>query len=345
MANLNTYRFWTFVLIVFLASCQSADDKLRSTVFNYLEAEINYSAPHRVFIYLSDADQSSTTSEAFAKTYPKKSARPDATFKIVSIEDKAELKEVVVEIDEGGKKETQNFLISKNKAGKYRILLGLKEIANIRTQLEKARRLVTDGATDEAQTVVEQVSSRPFRASHPERYDKEIEEVRQYIKTYTERKAFDRRIGNANKLKLSDLRKEIDSLRKDIPEEDQDLQDALDILQKSYLERFKEEAIENFLITNKRVRTVSSDWGFVKLLTFTAVNNTKRTVSNLKVTVEFINSEGGNVLKELQLEVVKPKKLLGVNKEVSYRKELREPPQGWGGKLVNLEVKDISFAN
>lgn len=324
-------------------ACQSDEEKLKSTVFNYLEAEINYAAPHRVFIYLSDADHRFTSSEKFAANYDKKS-RPDARFKVIKIEDNADLKKVSVEITEGEKKEEQIFLLTKNKTGKYRVLLGLKEVAEIRTKLDKARRLVADGAIDEAQTVVEQISSKPFRASHPEIYDKEIESVREYIKSYTERKAFDRRIGNAGKLKLADLKTEIEALAKELPKQDKDLQSALGKLQKNYYDRFRKSAIENFLFTKKSVRTLSSDWGFVKEVSFVAINNTKRPIAELSVMMQFVNQAGGKAVEEIQLDLVSKDKILQIDKEFLFKKEYRKTSPDWKGKLINVVVKNISFA-
>lgn len=344
MPRFTTYRLCAFALILFLFGCQSDDEKLKSTVFNYLEAEINYSAPHRVFIYLSDADHKFMTSDKFASSYSKKETRPNATFKVVNIEKNADLKKVRVEIKEGEKKEEQTFLLSKNKAGKYRVLLGLKEVADIRKNLEKARRLVGDGAVDEAQSIVDQISSKPFRASHPEIYDAEIESVRKYIKTFTERKGFDRRIAKAEKLKLTDLKKEIEALEKELPKEDANLLEALENLQKNYSDRFKKEAIENFLFTKKQVRTLSDDWGFVKEVSFTAVNNSKRPIAELEVVLQFVNDAGGKAIKEIPLVLVSKDKILEIDKDFPFKKEYRKTPQDWNGKLINLVVTKISFA-
>ncbi len=326
---------------VFLAACQSEEEKLRSVMLNYLKAQINYSAPQNAFIYLSDVDQAFTTTDKFAKEFPSGKARPDATFKILSVQTNADLKKVKVEISEAKETETQTFLLRKNRAGKYRVVLGLAEVAEIRKELDKAKRLLKDGALDDARSLVEQISSKPFHASHAEIYDKEINEVRGYIKRFSLHKDLDRRIGNALKKNLKDLKIELKELNTLIPKDDEGLVDSYSKLKDAYAARYKTEAIENFLITKIRVKTVSANWGFVKEASFTAINNTKREVSELVVKLTFQNE--GKDIDETTLSILKKGKILGIDKELVFKKTFKTPPELWDGKEIKLQVEDLRF--
>lgn len=353
MKFISWFTIPVLLWVTLSSACQNDEKQIQSTLFNFLDAKYVNASPQQAYVYISDQDKSFISIDEYSKDFAFEK-ESDLKFRILDYKIKANQAQADVEFKKEGNLETKTFFLSRNKNGKFRILLDIKTRTQVIAELSKIKKLASSGELNDALLQLEQMDSKPFYGSLPSEHQANVAITRGYIEALSRKKNLQLRLANFVNLDSKAMKNEMAVLDTEILEEEAKLRSQFKKLNMIYRKKFKEETIDAMEVSKLKVKKTSDGWGTITQASFDITSYSTRKIKAISVKFYFQNSKD-----EAPIKVIK-RKLSGLEPTTS-NSDVKEgtkptqipnkktfvsritPPKDWKGKTFSVTIEDIKI--